>query len=295
MKQNLWKRLIAMWCVGSLLMTAPATNVLADDIQQETNVSEMIDDSTSVSEISDDHSGKSFTAEEMQEDEEEVYASESDESVEDAYHAADESEKALNNAADDSAEASDSDADDSAEVPNNAEDNSVDTEPIEEDARDDSSVEEDTSVILEAEDSSVEELVGANTWTVGNGVTAKIVKKDNENILYFTSKGGTLWNNWKSKIGNAVSNVNTITLTADSTKMYFPEDSAFLFFGDYLKSIKQIDLKKVDTSKVKSMRGMFDYCSGLTNLDVSGFDTSNATSMEDMFHHCVGLKKLDLQ
>lgn len=273
MRQNLWKRLIAMWCIGSLLMTAPATNVLADNIQQETNASEIIDDSISESEISDDYSGASLTAEEMPGDEEDVFASESDESVEDAYHAADASEEAPNNAADDS----------------------VDTEQIEEAVRDDSSVEEDTSAILEAEDSSVEELVGANTWTVGNGVTAKIVKKDNENILYFTSKGGTLWKNWKSKIGNAVSTVNTITFTADSTKMYFPEDSAFLFFGDYLKSIKQIDLKKVDTSKVKSMRGMFDYCSGLTNLDVSGFDTSNVTSMEDMFHHCVGLKKLDLR
>ena len=304
MRQNLWKRLIAMWCIGSLLMTAPATNVLADNIQQETNASEIIDDSISESEISDDYSGASLTAEEMPGDEEDVFASESDESVEDAYHAADASEEApknvadsaeaSNNATDDSANAPNNTGDDSAEAPNNAADDSVDTEQIEEAVRDDSSVEEDTSAILEAEDSSVEELVGANTWTVGNGVTAKIVKKDNENILYFTSKGGTLWKNWKSKIGNAVSTVNTITFTADSTKMYFPEDSSFLFFGDYLKSIKRIDLKKVDTSKVKSMRGMFDYCSGLTNLDVSGFDTSNVTSMEDMFHHCVGLKKLDV-
>ena len=31
----------------------------------------------------------------------------------------------------------------------------------------------------------------------------------------------------------------------------------------------------MDTSNVKSMRGMFEYCSDLTDLKVSGFDVSN--------------------
>ena len=272
MKQNLLNRLIAMWCVGTLLMTVPSMNVLADDIQEAANVSEIIDDSTSEFEISDEYSDESLTEDEIQGDDGDVSTSATDESVDDAYYAADESEGASYNAVDDS----------------------VDTEPIEEAARDDSSVEEDTTAIIEAEDNNAEELVGANTWTVGKGVTAKIVKKGSENVLYFTSKGGTLWDDWKSKIGEALSTVSTITFTADSTKMYFPVDSSYLFYGEYLKSIKRIDLKKADTSKVKSMNAMFSWCEHLIELDVSGFNTSNVTDMERMFSHCETLTDLDV-
>ena len=272
MKQNLLNRLIAMWCVGTLLMTIPSMNVLADDIQEAANVSEIIDDSTSEFEISDEYSDESLTEDEIQGDDGDVSTSATDESVDDAYYAADESEGASYNAVDDS----------------------VDTEPIEEAARDDSSVEEDTTAIIEAEDNNAEELVGANTWTVGKGVTAKIVKKGSENVLYFTSKGGTLWDDWKSKIGEALSTVSTITFTADSTKMYLPADSSYLFEGDVLKSIKRIDLKKADTSKVKSMNAMFSWCEHLTDLDVSGFNTTNVTSMYDMFYKCSKLTDLDV-
>ena len=272
MKQNLWKRLIAMWCVGTLLMTVPSMNVLADDIQEAANVSEIIDDSTSEFEISDEYSDESLTEDEIQGDDGDVSTSATDESVDDAYYAADESEGASYNAVDDS----------------------VDTEPIEEAARDDSSVAEDTTAIIEAEDNNAEELVGANTWTVGKGVTAKIVKKGSENVLYFTSKGGTLWDDWKSKIGEALSTVSTITFTADSTKMYLPVDSCCLFHGEALKSIKRIDLKKADTSKVKNMNAMFSWCEHLIDLDVSGFNTTNVTSMYDMFYKCSKLTDLDV-
>ena len=272
MKQNLWKRLIAMWCVGTLLMTVPSMNVLADDIQEAANVSEIIDDSTSEFEISDEYSDESLTEDEIQGDDGDVSTSATDESVDDAYYAADESEGASYNAVDDS----------------------VDTEPIEEAARDDSSVEEDTTAIIEAEDNNAEELVGANTWTVGKGVTAKIVKKGSENVLYFTSKGGTLWDDWQLKIGEALSTVSTITFTADSTKMYLPADSSYLFEGDVLKCIKRIDLKKADTSKVKRMDSMFRWCEHLIDLDVSGFNTTNVTDMEYMFSHCTTLTDLDV-
>ena len=67
MKQNLLNRLIAMWCVGTLLMTVPSMNVLADDIQEAANVSEIIDDSTSEFEISDEYSDESLTEDEIQE------------------------------------------------------------------------------------------------------------------------------------------------------------------------------------------------------------------------------------
>ena len=272
MKQNLLNRLIAMWCVGTLLMTVPSMNVLADDIQEAANVSEIIDDSTSEFEISDEYSDESLTEDEIQGDDGDVSTSATDESVDDAYYAADESEGASYNAVDDS----------------------VDTEPIEEAARDDSSVAEDTTAIIEAEDNNAEELVGANTWTVGKGVTAKIVKKGSENVLYFTSKGGTLWDDWKSKIGEALSTVSTITFTADSTKMYLPVDSCCLFHGEALKSIKRIDLKKADTSKVKNMNAMFSWCEHLIDLDVSGFNTTNVTSMYDMFYKCSKLTDLDV-
>ena len=57
---------------------------------------------------------------------------------------------------------------------------------------------------------------------------------------------------------------------------------------------EQIELDKVDTSKVKNMRGMFFGCNSLTNLDLSSFNTSNLTNMGYMFCWCTSLANLDL-
>ena len=65
----------------------------------------------------------------------------------------------------------------------------AEADQIEEDSSVDEVVSESTE---ESQTDSVEETVGANTWTVGDGVTASLVKEGNKDVLYLDSKGGTL-------------------------------------------------------------------------------------------------------
>jgi len=162
---------------------------------------------------------------------------------------------------------------------------------------------EDTSLATDADTEIREEVVGAEEeqlFTVGDGVIAKFVEERDKNVLYFDSKGGTLWNDWQSMLSGNADRVQIIRFTEDSTVMYLPEDSSYLFagagyFNSYsLYNVQQIELNKVDTSKVKNMFHMFYSCRSLTNLDLSGFNTSNVTDMESMFADCYNLTNLDL-
>ena len=56
----------------------------------------------------------------------------------------------------------------------------------------------------------------------------------------------------------------------------------------------EIDVSKLNTSKVINMQGMFDSCPYLTSLDLSNFDTNKVTNMVNMFYNCTGLKELDI-
>ena len=90
--------------------------------------------------------------------------------------------------------------------------------------------------------------------------------------------------------------LNTSVLTAvfdTSFRDFCPTTTAEWF--QYFKSLKSIEgLEHLNTSKVKSMRGMFSHCQSLTSLDLSGFDTSKVTSMWNMFYGCSALTTLDL-
>ena len=90
--------------------------------------------------------------------------------------------------------------------------------------------------------------------------------------------------------------LNTSVLTAvfdTSFRDFCPTTTAEWF--QYFKSLKSIEgLEHLNTSKVKSMRGMFSHCQSLTSLDLSGFDTSKVTSMWKMFYGCSALTTLDL-
>ena len=55
-------------------------------------------------------------------------------------------------------------------------------------------------------------------------------------------------------------------------------------------NIKTIKKMQIDTSKVTSMKSMFNRCSSLTSLDLSNFDTSNVTDINGMFFLCSSLK-----
>lgn len=65
----------------------------------------------------------------------------------------------------------------------------------------------------------------------------------------------------------------------------------FMFTGC---DIASADLTKLDTSKVTSMRSMFQECTSLTSLNLKGLDTSSVTNMDAMFYGCTGLTSLDL-
>lgn len=60
-----------------------------------------------------------------------------------------------------------------------------------------------------------------------------------------------------------------------------------------LKSCKDMDLQKLDTSIVTDMSQMFSGCSSLTSLDVSSLDTGCVTDMRGMFSGCSSLTFLD--
>lgn len=66
-----------------------------------------------------------------------------------------------------------------------------------------------------------------------------------------------------------------------------------LFFRDdyYLSSL---DVSTFKTSKMKSMKSMFDSCNSLKVLDVSHFDTSNVTVMDSLFRNCVQAKIINI-
>ena len=139
---------------------------------------------------------------------------------------------------------------------------------------------------------SVPITVNSAPIVVGDNVTARIVVEGSKKALYFTSKNGTLWNEWKDKVGDRVYNLDAVKFSSDSGKMYLPENSRTLFSG--LEHMTQIDLSKADSSKVKDMRLMFSNCKSLTALDVSYLDTSNVEDMQAMFGGSNMLKSLDL-
>ena len=62
----------------------------------------------------------------------------------------------------------------------------------------------------------------------------------------------------------------------------------------YCSSLTSLNLSNFNTSKVKSMQGMFNGCSSLTSLNLSNFDTSKVESMWDMFRYCSSLTSLNL-
>ena len=66
--------------------------------------------------------------------------------------------------------------------------------------------------------------------------------------------------------------------------------SAMFSWCSYLKSL---NVNGWNTETVQSMFEIFNYCSSLSNLDVSGFQTENVTKMGSMFSRCIQLKIID--
>ena len=135
---------------------------------------------------------------------------------------------------------------------------------------------------------STEELVGDNTWTAGEGVTASF--DEETGTVSFSSDGGTLYREW---LQNSSLEQNAVkSIQVESGKVYLPTDSSYIFCN--FTSLTNIDLSGFDTSNVENMRNMFDNCIKVKNLDMTSFDTSSVTNMSYMFYECGNLVNLDM-
>ena len=129
---------------------------------------------------------------------------------------------------------------------------------------------------------------------VGDNVTAEVILDSGTYKLYFNSQNGTLWSDWQSKIGSMISDINTIEFDSASGTMYLPADSSSLFRG--MSELTSIDLSKVNTSKVTSVKEMFAGCSSLESLDLGQFDLSavkTQANANNMFNDCSSLTSIN--
>lgn len=62
----------------------------------------------------------------------------------------------------------------------------------------------------------------------------------------------------------------------------------------YCEELKSVDLSHLDTRNVKDMYGVFYHCDVLTDVNTSGWDTSACENMQYMFTACLAITSLDL-
>ncbi len=60
------------------------------------------------------------------------------------------------------------------------------------------------------------------------------------------------------------------------------------------KALREVDIKALDTSKVKNMFRMFSDCSNLINLDLSNFNLKNVTNLQMTFYYCTKLESIKI-
>ena len=130
-------------------------------------------------------------------------------------------------------------------------------------------------------------------YQVGAAVWAKTEDTDDGKVLLFNSKNGTLHGYWGDECDLDWNEVKHIRFASESNKMFLPQNSSWIFSG--MDNVQEIDLSKLDTSKVTNMNRMFAGCSNLVSLNLSSFDTSHVTNMKEMFHKCSSLTNLDLK
>ncbi len=87
-------------------------------------------------------------------------------------------------------------------------------------------------------------------------------------------------------------NLYEVYMGSSSGQIKLNANSRYLFAN--LTNAIEIDLSKLETSKVTNMSYMFSNCNNLANLDISNFDTSKVTSMQMMFAYCYKVLNLDV-
>ena len=92
--------------------------------------------------------------------------------------------------------------------------------------------------------------------------------------------------------GNPLDGKRSYVLSAVVADALQPEDTSQWFQG--LENLAQVDISKLDTSKVTDMGYMFEGCGSLKSLDLSRFDTSSLEEAYGMFQGCSSLETIDL-
>ena len=88
----------------------------------------------------------------------------------------------------------------------------------------------------------------------------------------------------------ATSALTSVTFDNSFDQCHSLKDLSLWFSG--CSSLTSIDLSKLHTENVTTMRRMFYNCSALTELDVSGFEMANVTDIREMFYSCTSLETI---
>ena len=117
--------------------------------------------------------------------------------------------------------------------------------------------------------------------------------KPNEKLELNFPNWGALGPNGATSMYNTLNHYKELT-ELDVSKLDISKlTNMGYMFANYCE-LTNLDLSNWDTSKVTNMGSMFIGCESLTNLDVSKFDTSKVTDMYNMFAECYELTNLDV-
>ena len=87
-------------------------------------------------------------------------------------------------------------------------------------------------------------------------------------------------------------NLEYINFNNNIEKKLIVDDMSYMF--DKCRSLKSLDLSKLDTYNLKKMSQTFSNCWSLTSLNFNGFNTSSVITFMGMFNNCSSLKSIDL-
>lgn len=122
---------------------------------------------------------------------------------------------------------------------------------------------------------------GTCAWEITSGGALKIGPGEAGNV-YAAS-----WRGWANDI-------TSISAPVQGGKKIVCTDSMDYTFTA-LPKLKSADLSGFDTSRVTSMRSLFNSCEALTSVNLSGWTTKRVTDMADMFGGCTSLASLNLK
>ena len=267
--KNKWKKLIAVFCAASVLMTMPGVSAYA----AEPTDAEIIEIDE---EISDDVENTENTEEEVVVTAEQEIVTEAEDLSGDAVAPTELSEDPA-----ESVELAEEDAP-SPETQDDAAETAYGTEEL----------------TAPAEDILTGATAEPNVYRVGDGVTATY-DVDTGSITFKTTNGGTLWKDWIERTGidrrRILSIANRPYTGGDSSKwqVKLPADSSNIF--SRLSALTTLNLWGLDTSNVTNMSYMFYDCRSLKSLDLSCIKTPHVTNMSCMLNNCLALAKLNIK